>query len=90
VQQLEELEGQGIRAGIVLPTGHGFSHLAQWAERGKVDLIVIPDFLVHPELIERITGYSLKILLDNTAVPVLVYQSGDIAWCRPTPAVSQP
>jgi hypothetical protein len=53
-------------------------------------LIVIPDFLVHPELIERITGYSLKTLLDNTAVPVLVYQSGDIAWCRPTPAVSQP
>ena len=53
-------------------------------------MIVIPDFLVHPELIERITGYSLKTLLDNTAIPVLVYQSGDIAWCRPTPAVPSP
>jgi hypothetical protein len=73
VQQLEELEGQGIRAGVVLPTGHGFSHLAQWAEREKVDLIVIPGFLVHPGLIERIKGYSLKTLLDNTALPVLVY-----------------
>jgi hypothetical protein len=51
-------------------------------KRGKVDLIVIPDFLVHPGLIERIKGYSLKTLLDNTAIPVLVYQSGDTAWLR--------
>jgi hypothetical protein len=70
---------QEIRAGVVLPIGHGFSHLAQWIEREKVDLIVIPDFLVHPGLIERIKGYSLKTLLDNTAIPVLVYQSGDTA-----------
>jgi hypothetical protein len=27
----------------------------------------------------RIKGYSLKTLLDNTALPVLVYQSGDTA-----------
>jgi hypothetical protein len=49
------------------------------AEQEKVDLIVTPDFLVHPGLIERIKGYSLKTLLDNTALPVLVYPSGDTA-----------
>jgi hypothetical protein len=81
--QLRGTGSQGIRAGVVLPIGHGLSHLAPWAEREKVDLIVIPDFLVHPGLIERIKGYSLKTPLDNTALPVLVYHSGDTALAVP-------
>jgi hypothetical protein len=80
VEQLEDLEARRINGGAVLPTTHGFTHLAGWAERGKVDLIMIPSSLVRPGLIDRIKGYTLKTLLDSTNIPVLVYKEGGNVW----------
>lgn len=82
VNQLEELEAQGLSSGVVLPTGHGFTQLAQRAEGENVDLIMIPSSLVRPGLFDRIKGYTLKVLIDHTSIPVLVYQEGGTAWLR--------
>ena len=80
VSQLEELEAQGLSAGVVLPSGHGFEQMAERAEKGDVDLIMIPSSLVRPGLFDRIKGYTLKVLMENTGIPVLVYKEGGMAW----------
>jgi hypothetical protein len=81
-RQLEDLQAQGLSGGAVLPNGHGFAQLAKRAERENVDLIMIPGSLVRPGLFDRIKGYSLKVLTDNTSIPVLVYREDGLAWLR--------
>lgn len=74
VNQLEEFEARGVSTRVILPVGHGFVQLAERASRANVDLIVIPDYLEKPSLIDRIKGYTLKNLLDTTDIPLLVYR----------------
>jgi hypothetical protein len=85
-EQLEDLEARRINGGAVLPTTHGFTHLAGWAERGKVDLIMIPSSLVRPGLIDRIKGYTLKTLLDSTNIPAWSIKKEATSGCAPAPA----
>ena len=71
-RQLDDLDSNGVRGGAILPTGHGFRQLAEWAEQEKADLIVIPESAARPGLIDRIKGYTLKILQNHTDIPVVL------------------
>ena len=80
-KQMEAIRGRGAGAQAILPTSHGFKHLAEWAEREDADLIMIPVSLVNPGLFERLRGYSLKTLLEHTTRPVLVVYPDGSTWC---------
>jgi len=82
-EQLDALKDLGKESGGILPTGHGFGHLAEWAERENIDLIVIPDSLVKPGLIDRIKGYTMKVLQEHTDLPVLIYGKSGLAHLSP-------
>ena len=79
-KQMEAIRGRGAGAQAILPTAHGFRHLAEWAEREDADLILIPATLVNPGLFERLRGYSLKTLLEHTKRPVLVVYPDGSTW----------
>ncbi len=79
-KQMEVIKARGARAQAILPTSHGFKHLAEWAEREDADLILIPVSLVNPGLFERLRGYSLKTLLEHTTRPVLVVYPDGSTW----------
>ncbi|MEE2881462.1 MAG: universal stress protein [Chloroflexota bacterium] len=72
IDQINQLDQEGVCAGAILPTGHGFATLGSWAEQEKIDLVVIPEQMVQPGLFDRIKGYTLNKLLDHTKVPVLI------------------
>ena len=83
-RQMEIIKARGVGAQAILPTSHGFKHLAEWAEREDADLIMIPVSLVNPGLFERLRGYSLKTLLEHTTRPVLVvYPDGSTRRANP-------
>lgn len=71
-RQLARIQARGVEAGAILPSTHGFRHLAEWAEREDIDLILLPTALMRPGLLARLRGYSLGTLLDNTDRRVLV------------------
>ena len=71
-RQLARIQARGVEAGAILPSTHGFKHLAEWAEKEDVDLILLPSFLVRPGLLSRLRGYSLASLLDHTERPVII------------------
>ena len=79
-KQMEVIRSRGARAQAILPTSHGFKHLAEWAEREDADLILIPVSLVNPGLFEQLRGYSLKSLLEHTTRPVLVVYPDGSTW----------
>jgi PAS domain-containing protein len=79
-KQLNQLENSGITAGAILPTTHGFRHLAEWAEKENIDVIIIPFSLVDPGLLERLRGYSLRQLLENTSRQVVVVDEDGTMW----------
>ena len=79
-KQMEVIRARGARAQAILPTSHGFRHLAEWAEREDADLILIPVSLVNPGLFERLRGYSLRTLLEHTSRPVLVVYPDGSTW----------
>ena len=79
-RQMEVIRARGAKAQAILPTSHGFKHLAEWAEREDADLILIPVSLVNPGLFERLRGYSLKTLLEHTTRPVLVVYPDGTTW----------
>lgn len=79
-KQMEAIRAGGASAGAILPTAHGFRHLAEWAEREDADVILIPASLVNPGLFDRLRGYSLKTLMEHTARPVLVVYPDGSTW----------
>ena len=79
-KQMEVIRARGAGAQAILPTAHGFRHLAEWAEREDADLILIPVSLVNPGLFERLRGYSLRTLLEHTTRPVLVVYPDGSTW----------
>ena len=79
-KQIEVIRRRGAGAQAILPTAHGFKHLAEWAEREDADLILIPVSLVNSGLFERLRGYSLKALLEHTTRPVLVVYPDGSTW----------
>ena len=79
-KQLNQLENSGITAGAILPTTHGFRHLAEWAEKENIDVIIIPFSLVDPGLLERLRRYSLRQLLENTSRQVVVVDEDGTMW----------
>jgi len=82
--QLSVCESLGVKAGAVIPTSHGFSHLSTWAEKESADLIVIPNSMVRPGLIDRLKGYTLNNLINSTVIPILVYSENGNAriWTK--------
>ena len=83
-RQMEVIRARGTETQAILPTAHGFKHLAEWAEREDADLILIPVSLVNPGLFDRLRGYSLKTLLEHTKRPVLVvYPNGTTRRANP-------
>ena len=74
-RQLARIQARGVEARAILPSTHGFKHLAQWAEWEDIDLIVLPTSLVRPNLLARLRGYSLDALLEHTNRRVLVVAS---------------
>lgn len=85
-RQLEELGSQGINAGAILPTKHGFAHLVDWAAKEKIGLIMIPGQMARPGLIDRLKGYTLKKLLTNSDISILVYETDGSTWLAQKPA----
>jgi hypothetical protein len=79
-RQLAEIKASGIEAGAVLPTTHGFKHLAAWAEKESVDLILLPSSLVEPGLLDRLRGYSLRSLLEHTDRQVVLMEPDGTMW----------
>ena len=71
-RQLARIQARGVDARAILPSTHGFKHLAQWAEWEDIDLILLPISLVRPGLLARLRGYSLESLLEHTRRRVLV------------------
>ena len=82
VDQLSYLSEKGLCAGAVLATEHGFKPLADWAEQEEADVIMIPQSMVNPGLIDRIKGYTLKKLIESTTIPIIVYEDAGISWMR--------
>ena len=82
IDQLEDFNEDELCAGVILATEHGFKHLAEWAEKEKADLIMIPQTLVNPGLIDRIKGYTLRKLLEATTIPIIVYKDSTSSWMR--------
>ena len=87
-RQVQAIRSRGAGAQAILPTAHGFRHLAEWAEREDADVILIPVSLVNPGLFDRLRGYSLKSLIEHTTRPVLVVYPDGSTW-RANP-VGQP
>ena len=79
-KQLCAIRSQGGDAEAILPTTHGFKHLAKWAEREDVDTIMLPQALVNPSLFDRLRGYSLNTLLEHTNRPVIVVEPDGSTW----------
>ena len=73
-QQLETLRSRGVGAGVILPTTHGFRHLAEWVERENISMILLPASMTNPTLIDRLRGYSLSALLEHTGRPVMLVE----------------
>ncbi|MDE2938675.1 MAG: hypothetical protein OXR67_07110 [Chloroflexota bacterium] len=71
-RQLARIQARGIEAHAILPSTHGFKHLARWAELGDIDLILLPISLVRPGLLARLRGYSLVTLMEHTDRMVMV------------------
>ncbi len=71
-RQLARIQARGIDARAILPTTHGFKHLARWAEWEDIDLILLPISLVRPGLLARLRGYSLDTLMEHTDRRVMV------------------
>ena len=79
--QWRAIEERGVPGGVILPSMPGFKHLAEWADREEVDLIMVPASLVRPGLLARMQGYTLKTLLRHTARPVMVIgDDGTMCW----------
>ena len=51
-----------------------------WAEKEKVDVIIIPYHYVEPGVLDRLRGYSLKSLLDHTDKQVVVMEESGDMW----------
>ena len=73
-RQLECLRSRGVGAGIILPTAHGFRHLAEWVERENISMILIPASMANPSLLDRLRGYRLDGLLEHTDCPVMLVE----------------
>ncbi|MCY4364819.1 MAG: hypothetical protein OXE17_01120 [Chloroflexi bacterium] len=71
-RQLARIQARGVDTGAILPSTHGFRHLADWANREDIDLILLPVSLVRPGLLARLRGYSLDSLLQHTNRRVMV------------------
>ena len=71
-RQLVRIQSRGVDARAILPSSHGFKHLAQWAECEEIDLILLPISLVRPGLLARLRGYSLETLMEHTDRRVMV------------------
>lgn len=71
-RQLARIQARGVEAHAILPSTHGFKHLAQWAEQEDIDLILLPISLVRPGLLARLRGYSLDTLTEHTDRRVMV------------------
>ena len=77
-RQLARIQARGVDAGAILPSTHGFKHLAHWAEQVDADLILLPPSLVRPGLLARLRGYSLEALLEHTERRVMVVAANGI------------
>ena len=77
-RQLARIQARGVEAGAILPSTHGFRHLAEWANREDIDLILLPVSLARPGLLARLRGYSLDSLLQHTNRRVLVVTDSGI------------
>ena len=78
--QLCAIRSKGADAEAILPTKHGFKHMADWAQREDIDMIILPASLVSPGLFDRLRGYSLRALLDHTPLPVMVVEPDGSSW----------
>ena len=79
-QQVSGLESKGIEVGAILPERPGFVHLAEWVAKEKIELIVIPEDMTRPGLIDRLRGFTLETLLERVEVPVIVYKKDGSIW----------
>ena len=71
-RQLARIQARGVEARAILPSTHGFKHLAQWMEWEDIDLVLLPTSLVKPGLLARLRGYSLDTLTEHTDRRVMV------------------
>ena len=79
-KQIKDAKNSGVKVEAILPTTHGFRHFAEWADKEKVDVIIIPYHYVAPGVLDRLRGYSLKSLLDHTDKQVVVMEESGDMW----------
>ena len=77
---MEALESQGLKAGAILPVDPGFAHLSEWVGIEQIDAVMIPSSMVNPGLMDRLKGFSLKTMIENTEVPIIVYENDDSVY----------
>ena len=46
----------------------------------EIELIVIPEDMTRPGLIDRLRGFTLETLLERVEVPVIVYKKDGSIW----------
>ena len=73
-RQLESLRSRGVGGGVILPTTHGFQHLAEWVERENIGMVLLPASMANPSLFDRLRGYGLSELLEHTGRPVMLVE----------------
>jgi hypothetical protein len=78
--QLNEIKSKGVQVKAILPVTHGFKHLAEWAEKEEVDLIILPSSLVNSNLLNRLRGYNLTSLLEHSKKRIIVLEPDGDIW----------
>jgi hypothetical protein len=69
--QVRLFREQGIEAWGWLPDSSGGEDLAQYAERQGADLILVPEELESPGILDRLQGAGVDETRDATSIPVV-------------------
>jgi hypothetical protein len=69
--QVRELRARGVDAWAWLPDSAGGEDLAEYAERQGADLILVPEELESPGLLERLQGAGVDATRESTGIPVV-------------------
>jgi hypothetical protein len=69
--QVRNLRSVGVDAWGWLPSSAAGKDLADYAERQRADVILVPTELDEPGLVERMQGHDTEAARDETTIPVV-------------------
>lgn len=71
-RQVADARAEGVDAYGWLTGSKGAGRLAEYAEKERVDLVMLPDDLGDPGLFQSLRGESVDAIKDKTKLPVIV------------------